>query len=152
MSENHIPPDPKMLAMLGQATEIGRRESSIRRRPLYDRILVRLLKPEDRTKGGLFIPPMASDNTPYLKAEVMAVGHGRITTSGSVVPLYVQPGMVVEFFRSPASGEQLLYPAPDGDDREWMLIRESHVANVLEGLDRVTSIVSVDGGNLELPS
>lgn len=121
-------------------------------RPLYDRLLVRLLKPDDRTESGLYIPQTHQDNTPYLKAEVKAVGHGRITTSGAVVPLSVKAGDIIEFFRSSGSGEQLVYPSPPGDNREWMLIRESHVSGVLEGLDRVTSIVSIDGGNLELPS
>lgn len=118
--------------------------------PLYDRLLVRLLKPEERTRAGLFVPQMATDNTPYLKAEVLAAGQGRITTSGTTVPLLVSVGDVVVFFRSPSSGEQLIYPSDDGS--EQMLIRESHIAGILRGLDKVTSIVSVDGGNLELPS
>lgn len=119
-------------------------------RPLYDRLLVRLLKPNERTKSGLFIPESAQDNTPYLKAEVLAVGNGRITTAGTVVPLSVKAGDIVEFFRNASSGEQLIRPSDDGS--EHMLIRESHVTGILEGLDKVTSIVGVDGGNLELPS
>lgn len=118
--------------------------------PLYDRLLVRLLRPEERTRSGLYVPQLATDNTPYLKAEVLAVGTGRITTTGSVVPLSVKKDDVVIFFRAPSSGEQLVYPSDDGS--EQMLIRESHVAGILRGLDRVTSIVGVDGGNLELPS
>jgi len=118
--------------------------------PLYDRLLVKLLRPEERTRSGLYVPQLATDNTPYLKAEVIAVGQGRITTSGATVPLLVAAGDVVVFFRAPSSGEQLIYPTDDGS--EQMLIRESHVAGILRGLDRVTSIVSVDGGNLELPS
>lgn len=119
--------------------------------PLYDRMLVKLLKPEERTKAGLYIPQLATDNTPYTKAEVLAVGQGRITTSGATVPLLVKAGDVVIFFRSSSSGEQLIFPS-DTPNEELMLIRESNVAGILRGLDRVTSIVSVDGGNLELPS
>lgn len=118
--------------------------------PLYDRILVRLLPAEGRTRGGLFVPQMATDNTPYLKAEVVAVGQGRITTSGSVIPLRVVEGDIVLFFRSAASGEQLMFPTDDGS--EQMLIREPNVAGILRDLDKVTSIVGLDGGNLELPS
>lgn len=118
--------------------------------PLYDRLLVRLLRPDERTKSGLYVPQMATDNTPYLKAEVVATGQGRITTSGSTVPLLVQVGDVVLFFRSASSGEQLIFPSDDGSDQ--MLIRESNVACILRGLDKVTSIVGVDGGNLELAS
>ena len=117
--------------------------------PLYDRLLVRVIT-NKRTKGGLIIPDLATDNTPYLTAEVLAVGQGRITTSGTVVPLQVKVGDVIQFFRSASSGEQLAYPSDDGSE-QW-LIRENHVAGTLDGLDRVTSIVGVDGGNLELPS
>lgn len=120
--------------------------------PLYDRILVRLLKPDERTKGGLFVPQMATDNTPYLKAEVIAVGQGRIATSGNVIPLRVVVGDVVIFFRSQSSGEQLIFPS-DSPNEELMLIREPNVAGVLRDLDKVTSIVSPhDGQNLVLSS
>ena|ERR1044071_6505911 len=118
--------------------------------PLYDRLLVRLLPPEARTKSGLFVPQMATDNTPYLKAEVIAVGQGRIATTGNVIPLRVVPGDVILFFRSQSSGEQLVFPSDDGS--EQMLIREPNVAGILRDLDKVTSIVGLDGGNLELPS
>lgn len=118
--------------------------------PLYDRLLVRLLRPEERTRSGLYVPQLATDNTPYLKAEVLAAGTGRITTTGSTVPLSVKAGDVVVFFRNAGSGEQLIFPSDDNS--EQMLIRESHVAGILRGLDKVTSIVSIDGGNLELPS
>jgi len=121
----------------------------MRYEPLYDRILVRLLRPDERTRGGLFVPQMATDNTPYLKAEVVAVGQGRITTSGAVIPLRVAVGDVVLFFRSQSSGEQLVFPSDDSE--ELMLIREPNVACVLRDLDKVTSIVSPhDGQNLVL--
>ncbi len=117
---------------------------------LYDRVLVRLLRPDERTRGGLFVPQLATDNTPYLKAEVLAVGHGRITTQGGVVPLRVQTGDVVLVFRSQSSGEQMYFPSDDNS--EQLIVRESHIAGILRGLDKVTSIVSIDGGNLELAS
>lgn len=150
MSENHIPPDPALLAALASSTEVGKRETAVKLIPLYDRVLVKLLKPNERTKSGLYIPETVHDGTPYLKAEVLAVGQGRITTTGAVVPLMVKPGDLVLFFRAPGSGEQLVFPTDDGT--EQMLIRESNIAGHLQGLDRVTSIVGVDGGNLELPS
>src|SRR5678815_5753649 len=128
------------------------RQGNLRPRlePLYDRILVRLLRPDERTRGGLCVPRIATDNTPYLKAEVVAVGQGRITTSGAVIPLRVAVGDVVLFFRSQSSGEQLVFPSDDNE--ELMLIREPNVACVLRDLDKVTSIVGLDGGNLELRS
>lgn len=116
--------------------------------PLYDRLLVKLLPPDGRTRGGLFIPQMATDGTPYLKAEVVAVGGGRITTNGNTVPLTVKVDDVVIFFRSQSSGEQLVFPGDDGE--ELMIIREPNIAGILRDLDRVTSIQSVDGRQLVL--
>lgn len=110
-----------------------------------------MLPPEGRTKSGLFVPQMATDNTPYLKAEVVAVGAGRITTTGAVVPLKVAEGDIVIFFRSQSSGEQLVFPS-DVPNEELMLIREPNVAGILRDLDKVTSIVGIDGSNLELRS
>lgn len=119
--------------------------------PLYDRLLVRVLAPNTRTRGGLFIPDSATDGTPYLRAEVIAVGQGRITTSGQVVPLRVAVDDVVIFFRSQSSGEQLVFPSDDGT--ELMIIREPNVAAIVRDLDKVTSIVSPhDGQNLVLSS
>lgn len=109
-----------------------------------------MLPPEGRTRGGLYIPQMATDGTPYLKAEVVAVGQGRITTSGAVVPLRVQVDDVVIFFRSQSSGEQLVFPGDDGE--ELMIIREPNIAGILRDLDKVTSLQSVDGRPLLLPT
>lgn len=120
--------------------------------PLYDRIIVRVLDQEERTSGGLVIPALALDNTPYLKAEVISVGGGRINpTTGDVVTLTVQPGDVVTFFRSAQAGDQLVFPDPDRPGKELMLIREPSVTWIIEGLDRVTSLVGLDGRNLETP-
>src|SRR5678815_4656228 len=57
---------PEARRIRGRARAQG--EAAVRYEPLYDRILVRLLKPDERTKAGLFVPQIAADNTPYLKA------------------------------------------------------------------------------------
>lgn len=111
--------------------------------PLYDRLLVRVLDAGDRTKGGLYIPSMALDNTPWMRGEVIAVGNGRLMSDGSQVPLTVKPGDVVVFFRSQSSGEQLVFPTDD--DGELLCIREPNVLAVVSGLGRATGIVAVDG-------
>jgi co-chaperonin GroES (HSP10) len=118
--------------------------------PLYDLVLLKPLPLEGRTKTGLYIPQLATDNTPYVKCEVMAVGHGRPIASGALVPLTVQVGDVVLAMRTGKNGDQAWFPAEDGT--EWLLCREVDVRVRLHGLDKVTSIVGVDGGNLELPS
>jgi chaperonin GroES len=108
---------------------------------LYDRLLVRVIGSTNRTEGGLFIPDMALDNTPYLRAEVIEVGHGRITQNGDTVPLQVKVGDVIVFVRT--GNEQLIYP--DADGKDLMIIRELHVAMVLRDLPRDVGVVDQDG-------
>lgn len=118
--------------------------------PLYDRLIVKLMQPDDRTAGGLYIPQMAHEGTPYMTAEVMAVGQGRITSSGSTVPLLVKVGEVVVFFRSQSSGEQMMVPTRDGT--EQMIIREANIAWIVRDLDKVSTLTAIDGSPMVLPS
>lgn len=118
--------------------------------PLYDRLIVKLMQPDDRTAGGLYIPQMAHEGTPYMTAEVMAVGQGRITSSGSTVPLLVKVGEVVVFFRSASSGEQMMVPTRDGT--EQMIIREANIAWIVRDLDKVSTLTAIDGSPMVLPS
>lgn len=111
---------------------------------LYDRLLVRVIEESDRTKGGLIVPQVAQQNTPYLRGEVIAVGHGRVTTAGHVVPLIVNVGDVVVFFRAGGGGEQLIFPDADtGED--LLVIREPHVVAILRDLPRGTGLIGTDG-------
>lgn len=114
--------------------------------PLFDRMLVRVLAAGDRTKGGLFIPSMAVDNTPWMRGEVIAAGPGRLMADGSVCPMTAKVGDVVLFFRSQSSGEQLVVPAFDGDGDELLCIRESNCLGIVRGLDRDTGILTPEGG------
>lgn len=111
--------------------------------PLYDRLLVRVLSTGDRTRGGLYIPSMAMDNTPWMRGEVIAAGHGRLLPDGSTVPLLVKEGDTVCFFRSQSSGEQLVVPGED--DEELLVVREPNVLAILHDLPRSTGLLNVDG-------
>lgn len=112
------------------------------------RLLVKVLKSGDRTTGGLWIPEMATDGTPWLKAEVLAVGTGRITPYGQLVPLQVAVGDTILFFRTSVGGEQLVVPLEDGT--EGLCINEPNVLAILRDLDKVTSITSVSGAPMVL--
>lgn len=102
--------------------------------PLYDRLLVRVISQGERTSSGLYRPQMAIDNTPFLFAEVIEAGHGRITSKGDTVPLIVKKGDMITFFRYANGGEQLCFPDPEDVSKELMLIREAHVTTVVEGM------------------
>jgi chaperonin GroES len=120
--------------------------TGIKYEPLYDRLLIRVLDPGATTKSGLFIPSMAIDNTPWMRGEVVAVGHGRLMADGSTVAPRVKVGDVVIFFRSQAGGEQLVFPTDD--DGELLCIREPNVLAIVTGLAHDTGLVTPDGMRL----
>ncbi len=64
-------------------------------RPLHDRILVKRVKEEETTKGGIIIPDTAKEKP--IEAKVVAVGNGRLLDSGEVRPLAVKKGDLVLF-------------------------------------------------------
>jgi chaperonin GroES len=64
-------------------------------RPLHDRLVVRRLEGESKTKGGIIIPDTAKEKP--IEGEVLAVGNGRVLKDGSVRKLEVKVGDVVLF-------------------------------------------------------
>ncbi|OGU17147.1 MAG: co-chaperone GroES [Ignavibacteria bacterium GWB2_35_12] len=59
-------------------------------KPLHDRIIVKPSEPEEVTKGGIIIPDTAKEKP--MQGEVIAVGNGKITEEGKVLPLQVKAG------------------------------------------------------------
>lgn len=120
----------------------------MRYEPLYDRMLVRVLAAGNRTRGGLYVPDMAIDGTPWMRGEIVAAGHGRLMADGKTVPLSVKVGDIVVFFRSQNGGEQLVFPSEDGE--ELLCIREPNVLAILHDLPRSTGLLLVDGSEATL--
>jgi chaperonin GroES len=58
--------------------------------PLHDRVLLKRLEEQEVKKGGIIIPDTAKEKP--LEAEVIAVGKGRVTEDGKVIPLEVKKG------------------------------------------------------------
>jgi chaperonin GroES len=92
-------------------------------RPLHDRILVKRLDSEAKTKGGIIIPDTAKEKPQ--EALVVAVGPGKVNEDGKVTPLDVKKGDKVLFGKY--SGSEITL---DGD--EHLIIREEDVLAVLE--------------------
>ena len=92
-------------------------------RPLQDRVIVRRIKEEDRTKGGLYIPDTAKEKP--AEGTVIAVGNGKILEDGSVRKLDVKEGDRVLFGKY--SGNEVKI---DGD--EHLILREDEILGVLE--------------------
>jgi chaperonin GroES len=96
----------------------------MRFRPLHDRVVVRRLEGEEKTKGGIIIPDTAKEKPQ--EGEVVAVGPGARDESGNVVPIDLKPGDRVLFGKW--SGTEVKI-----DDEELLIMKETDVMGVLEG-------------------
>jgi len=92
-------------------------------RPLHDRILVRRVEEEEKTKGGIIIPDTAKEKPQ--EALVVAVGSGKVDDDGKVTPLDVSAGNRV--LLSKYSGTEV-----NLDGKEHLIIREDDVLAVLD--------------------
>ncbi len=93
-------------------------------RPLHDRVVIRRIEGEEKTKGGIIIPDMAKEKPQ--EGEVIAVGPGARDESGKLVPLDVKTGDRVLFGKW--SGTEVKI---DGED--LLIMKESDVIGVIEG-------------------
>lgn len=66
-------------------------------KPLNDRLVVRAVKAEEKSSGGIILPDAAQEKP--TEAEVVAVGPGKVLDNGKVVPLEVKPGDRVIYSR-----------------------------------------------------
>ena len=92
-------------------------------RPLGDRVLVRRIEEEAKTKGGIIIPDTAKEKP--MQGEVLAVGPGVRDEKGQLVPLDVQVGDRVLFGKW--SGTEVKI---DGED--LLIMKESDIFGVIE--------------------
>jgi chaperonin GroES len=92
-------------------------------RPLYDRILIRRVAEEEKTKGGIIIPDTAKEKPS--EGEVVAVGSGKLNDKGQLRPLEVKKGDRILFGKY--SGNEIKL---DGD--ELIILREDEILGVIE--------------------
>jgi len=91
-------------------------------KPLRDRVIVRRLNEEEKTKGGIIIPDTAKEKPQ--EGEVVAVGSGKILDDGKVVPLEVKKGDKILFGKY--SGTEVKV-----DGEEFLMMREDEILGVL---------------------
>jgi chaperonin GroES len=92
-------------------------------RPLHDRLLVKRIEGEAKSKGGIIIPDTAREKPQ--EAKVIAVGSGRVTDEGKLVALEVKKGDRVLFGKYSGSEVQI-------EGEEHLIIREEDVLAILE--------------------
>lgn len=92
-------------------------------RPLQDRILVKRVEAEQRTKGGIIIPESAKEKP--IEGEVVAVGNGKVGDDGKLRAVDVKVGDKILFGKY--SGTEVKI-----DDVQHLIIREEDILGVVE--------------------
>jgi chaperonin GroES len=92
-------------------------------RPLHDRVLVKRVEEESKTKGGIIIPDTAKEKP--MQGEVLAVGPGARNEKGELVPLDVRVGDRILFGKW--SGTEVKM-----DGEELLIMKESDVMGIVE--------------------
>ena len=94
-------------------------------RPLHDRILVKRVEAAEEKIGGIIIPDTAKEKPQ--QAKVVAVGTGRRTDKGDIIPMDVRVGEYVLIGKYAGSEIRL-------DNEEYVIVREDEVLGVAEGV------------------
>jgi chaperonin GroES len=92
-------------------------------RPVHDRVVIRRIKGEDKTKGGILIPDTVKEKPQ--EGEVIAVGPGARDESGKLIALEVKAGDRVLFGKWSGSEVKI------GDD-DLLIMKESDILGVIE--------------------
>ena len=96
----------------------------VKLRPLQDRLVVKRLPEEEKTKGGIIIPDAAKEKP--AQGEVVAVGSGKVLDNGKVRPLDVKVGDRILFGKY--SGNEIKI-----EGVEHLILREEEILGVIEG-------------------
>jgi chaperonin GroES len=93
-------------------------------RPLQDRLIVKRVQEEEKTKGGIIIPDTAKEKP--IEGKVIAAGNGKVLEDGKVRPLDVKAGDRVLF--SKYAGTEIKI-----EGEEHLIMREEDILGVIEG-------------------
>ena len=93
-------------------------------RPLQDRVIVKRIEEEEKSKGGIIIPDTAKEKPQ--EGKVIAVGKGKMLEDGKLNPLDVRVGQRILFGKY--SGNEIKL-----EGEEYLLMREDEVLGILEG-------------------
>lgn len=93
-------------------------------KPLSDYILIEPIKEEERTKSGILLPQSAEKERPE-QGRVIAVGPGKMTEDGKIIPVYVKPGQKVLFTKYGPNEIKV-------GDKEYLIAKEEDILAILE--------------------
>lgn len=91
-------------------------------KPLADRVVVKPLEADEKTKGGLFVPDTAKERPQ--QGEIVAVGPGRVSDDGKKIPMEVKVGDKILYGKY--TGTEVTY-----DGIEYLIMRESDIFAII---------------------
>ena len=97
--------------------------STVKIRPLQDRVLIKRVDEQEQVRGGIIIPDTAKEKPQ--EAEVVAVGPGKINDDGTRLPMDVKVGDKILVGKYSGSDIKI-----DGDD--FVIVREDEILAVVE--------------------
>jgi len=92
--------------------------------PLHDRILIKRIEEKETAKGAIIIPDSAKEK--QQEGEVIAVGNGKKTEEGTILPLDVKVGDRILFGKY--SGSEIKV-----DNEDFLILKEEEVLGIIEG-------------------
>jgi chaperonin GroES len=92
-------------------------------KPLQDRILVKRIEEEEKTEGGIIIPDTAKEKP--IEGKVVAVGKGKVSEDGKVIPLDLKKGDRILFGKYAGTEVKI-------EGEEHLIMREDDVLGVIE--------------------
>ncbi len=90
--------------------------------PLFDNVLIKPLKAENKTAGGIYLPDNVKEKPQV--GEIMAVGEGTIGENGKKVPMVVKPGQKVMYTKWGGSEVKV-------ENEEWKLVKQSDILAIV---------------------
>ena len=97
-------------------------QSSLKLKPIGDRVIVQRLGSAEKSKGGLYLPDSAQEKPQ--EGKVIAVGSGKVLKDGKVVPLTVKPGDRILFGKY--SGSEIKV-----DEKEFVFLNEDDILAII---------------------
>jgi chaperonin GroES len=92
-------------------------------RPLHDRVIVKRIKEEETTKGGIIIPDTAKEKPS--EGKIIAAGNGKLLENGTLKPLEVKTGDKVLFGKYAGTEVKI-------DGEEHLIMREDDIIAIVE--------------------
>jgi chaperonin GroES len=108
---------------MNSVQQLKQEGSTMKIRPLGDRILLKRIEEEDKSKGGIIIPDTAKEKPQ--EGKVVAVGKGRLLEDGKLVPPEVKKGDRVLFGKYSGTEVQI-------KGEEHLIVREDDILGVIE--------------------